>query len=93
MKRSDMRLTILPKTTLSKSSVIISVVFIILIWTKIQFSIHVPTFAIGALGLIGFIVSIIAIFKNKDRSVLIFLPVLVGLIIILWTAAEFIFPH
>jgi hypothetical protein len=88
-----MRLTILPKTTLSKWSVIISVVFIILIWTKIQFSIHVPTFAIGALGLIGFIVSLIAIFKNKDRSVLIFLPVLVGLIIILWTAAEFIFPH
>jgi hypothetical protein len=88
-----MNLTILPKSTLGKWSVGISVVFIILISTKIQFSIHVPTFAIGALGLIGFIVSLIAIFKNKDRSVLIFLPVLVGLIIILWTAAEFIFPH
>jgi len=88
-----MRLTFLPKTLTGKWSIVISIVFIILIWTKIQYSIPIPTFAIVALGLIGFIVSIIAIFKNKDRAILNLLPALVGLLIILWIAAELIFPH
>jgi len=90
-----MRLNLLPKTTSGKWSVGISIVFIILICMKILniISIPIPTFAIAALGLIGFILSIIAIFKNKDRAILNFLPILVGLLIILWTIAEFIFPH
>ena len=88
-----MRFTFLPKTALGKWSVVISIVFIILIWTKIQYSIHVPTFAIAALGLIGLLLSIIAIFKHKERSVLVLLPVLVGLIILIWGIGELIFPH
>ena len=91
--RSNMRLNVVPKTTLGKSSVGLSIVFIILIWMKMQYSIHVPTFAIAAVGLIGFIMSIIAIFRNKDRSILVLLPILVGIIIVLWTAGELIFPH
>ena len=91
--RSNMRLNVLPKTTLGKWSVGLSIVFIILIWMKMQYSIHVPTFAIAAVGLIGFIMSIIAIFRNKDKAILNFLPILVGLIIILWIAAELLFPH
>ena len=90
---SNMRLNVLPKTTLGKWSVGLSIVFIILIWMKMQYSIHVPTFAIAAVGLIGFIMSIIAIFRNKDRSILVLLPILVGIIIVLWTAGELIFPH
>jgi xanthine/uracil permease len=88
-----MRLTFLPKTTSGKWSIGISIVFIILIWTKIQYSIPVPTFAIAALGMAGFIVSIIAIIKNKDRSILNLIPILVGLLIIMWAAAELIFLH
>ena len=91
--RSNMRLNVLPKTTLGKWSVGLSIVFIILIWMKMQYSIHVPTFAIAAVGLIGFIMSIIAIFRNKDRSILVLLPILVGIVIVLWTAGELIFPH
>ena len=52
-----------------------------------------PTFAIAAFGIAGFILAIIAIFKNKDKSILNFLPLLVGLIILLWIAAEVIYPH
>ncbi len=88
-----MRLNVIPKTTLGKWSVGLSILFIILIWIKIQFSLRVPTFAIATLGLIGFIISIIAIFKNKDRSILVILPILVGIVIILWTAGELVFPH
>ena len=86
---------ILPKTTLGKWAVGLSIAFIVLIGMKIADYFHfpLPTPAIAALGLMGFILSLIAIFRNKDRAILIFLPVLVGLVIILWTTAEFIFPH
>jgi len=83
----------LPKTRLGKWSVLISIVFIILIWAKIQFGIPLLTFVIAAIGLVGFILSLIALIKNKDRTILILLPVLVGLIILIWTAAELISPH
>lgn len=88
-----MKLTLLPKTTPGKWSVGLSIAFIILIWAKIQYSIHILSFAIAALGLIGFFIGIIAFFRNKDRSILNLLPILVGLLIILWIAGELIFPH
>lgn len=88
-----MKLTVLPKTTPGKWSVGLSIAFIILIWLKIQNSIPVPTFAIAALGLAGFVISLVAIIKNRDRSLLNWLPVLVGLLILLWTVAELLFPH
>jgi len=88
-----MRLTFLPKTTLGKWSVGLSIAFIILIWMKIQYAIHLPSFAIAALGLAGLVIGIAAIFKNKDRAVLNLLPIIVGLVILLWIAAELIFPH
>jgi len=88
-----MKITLIPKSNLGKCSVGLSIAFIILIWLKIQFSIHVMTFAIAALGLTGFVTSLVSIFKNKDRAVLTFLPILVGLIIIFWITGEIMFPH
>jgi len=88
-----MKITLIPKSNLGKCSVGLSIAFIILIWLKIQFSIPVMTFAIAALGLTGFITSLVSIFKNKDRAVLTFLPILVGLIIIFWITGEIMFPH
>ena len=88
-----MRKIFIPKTALGTWSVVISILFIILIWTKIQFSIHVPSFAIATSGVLGFVVSLVAIFRNKERAILVFLPVLVGLLIIVWGAAELISPH
>jgi len=37
----------------------------------------VPVFAVAAIGLAGFIVAIIAIFRNKDKAILNLLPLLV----------------
>lgn len=88
-----MRFSFLPKTILGKLAVGLGVAFIILIWAKIQYRMPLPVFAIAAIGLIGFIISIAAIFKNKDRALLNILPLLVGLVILLWIAAELIFPH
>lgn len=88
-----MKFAFSPKTTLGKWSVGLSIVVIILIWAKIQYSIPVPAFAIAVFEVTGFIMSLVAIFKNKDRSLLNLLPLLVGLLIILWIACELIFPH
>ena len=86
---------ILPKTTLGKWAVGLSIVFIVLIGMKITGYIHfpLPTFAIATLGIIGLIIGLLAVFRNKDRAILNFLPILVGVVILLWIAAEIIFPH
>ena len=84
---------LLPQTSSGKWAIIFSVIFIVLIFTKINGFLPMPTFSVAALGLIGFILGIRAIFNKKDKAILNYLPVLVGLVIILWTAAELIFPH
>jgi hypothetical protein len=84
---------LLPKSLPGKWAVGLSLAFIILMAVKILSFLPLPTFAIAALGLAGFMVGIWAVFKNKDRVLLIIIPMLVGIVIILWTAAEFIFPH
>jgi hypothetical protein len=88
-----MKLKIKPGTKMGKWSVGLGIIFIILIWVKIQFFLPVPVFGIAALGLAGFVLGLIALIKNKDRSILLFIPLLVGSIIIIWAAAELMFPH
>ena len=83
----------LPKTRSGKWALWLSVAFIVLIATKIVAFLPLPTFAVAALGLLGFIMGIVAIFKNKDRVILTLVAILVGLVIMLWTVLEFIFPH
>jgi len=88
-----MKLTFSPKSTPGKWSAGLGIAFIILIAAKILGSLPLPTFSIAALGLAGFVTGIVAIFKNRDRAILIFLSLIVGLVIMLWIIAEFIFPH
>ena len=90
---NGMKLAFLPKTLSGKWSLGLSIAFIILIFMKIQYSLPMPTFTIAASGLAGFAVGIVAIFKSKDRAIMIFIPIIVGLIILLWIAAELVFPH
>lgn len=88
-----MRLALLPKTAMGKWSVALSIAFIVLIWAKIEDSVPVPTFAIAVLGLAGSILAVTAVLKKKDRSVTFLLPILVGLVLVVWVAAELAFPH
>ncbi|TFH37012.1 MAG: hypothetical protein E4G93_01130 [Dehalococcoidia bacterium] len=88
-----MRVPLLPKTATGKWSVALSIVFIVSIWAKMKDSMPVPTFAIAALGLAGSILAVTAVLKKKDLSVSGLLPILVGLAIAVWVAAELIFPH
>jgi hypothetical protein len=92
-KDTSMRLALLPKTAMGKWSVALSIAFIVLIWAKIEDSMPVPTFAIAVLGLAGSILAVTAVLKKKDRSVTFLLPILVGLVLVVWVAAELAFPH
>ena len=84
---------LLPTTNNGKWASGLSLAFIILIIIKIVAFLPIPTFVIAIIGLAGFIMGSIAVFKNKDRTILNFVAIVVGLIIILWTAAELVFPH
>jgi hypothetical protein len=88
-----MKFTVLPETTLGKWAVGLGIAFIIFIMLKMVGLMPLPTFAIAAIGLAGFILSLVAIFRYKDRSLLHILPLLTGALILFWTAAELIFPH
>ncbi len=87
-----MKLYFWPKSTFGKWATGLSLTFILMITLKIFSFLPFPTFAIAALGLLGFICGIVAIIK-KDRSVIITIPIFTGLVIILWIAAELIYPH
>jgi len=86
---------ILPKTKLGKWAVWLSVAFIVLIAMKIAnyFHLPLPTPGIAVLGIVGLIIGLLAVFRNKDNAILNFLPILVGVIILFWTVAETVFPH
>ncbi len=88
-----MKFTFFPKTTLGKWAVGLSAAFIVFILLKMLGAMPLPVFAIAAIGLAGFVLSLVAIFKDKDRSLLQILPLLTGALILFWTAAELIFPH
>ena len=103
-----MRITFLPKTNLGKWSVGLLVGFFIFLNVFFMFidfgerggatffsnlKLTIP-FCIAAISAIaGFFTGAISIFKNKERSVLVFLSTLLGFLVFLWCCAEILFPH
>lgn len=88
-----MKLILLPTSHSGKWSLGLTTAFIILIWLKIQYGIPMMSFAFAALGLGGFFTGTLAIVKKRDKAILNFIPILVGLIIITWIIAEIAYPH
>lgn len=87
-----MKLSVIPKTSAGILATVLAIAFIIMISLKMKSMFPLPTFGIAAVGVGGFISAIVALIK-KDLSLMVFLALLVGLIIIMWTGAEFISPH
>lgn len=81
-----------PETLLGKWSVLLGILFIVFITLKMGPGFPLPTFAIAAIGIAGFVTGIISIVK-KERSILVFLSVLLGLLIIAWIIGELVYPH
>lgn len=89
-----MKIQVFSKTKAGKSAAWLTLLFIILMILKFfTYSIPLPTPVIAGFGVIGFILGIISIIKSKDRSLLTLLSVVLGLLVVLWIAAEILFPH
>ena len=87
-----MKFTVLPKTTAGKWAGRISLAFIILMVLKFMTPLPLPSIALFAIGLVGFIFSVVAIVR-KDHSLGVYLSFLLGAAIFAWTVAEIAFPH
>jgi len=84
---------IAPRTTGGKWAVGLGLAFVVLIVLKMLGAMPLPTFGIAALGLAGFVLALVARFKDKDRALLFFVPVFFGAVILVWIAGELLFPH
>ena len=93
-----MKMQLYSKTTVGKWAAILTLLFIALMAIKLSalamlIRLPLPTPILAVIGVIGFILGIISIVKNKDRTILTLLAILIGILIILWTAAEIAYPH
>lgn len=93
-----MKILIWSKTTVGRLSVVLTLLFIILMVIKLSalsllINLPLPTPLVAAIGVVGFIIGIVSIIKNKDRALLTLLSIPVGLLIVFWTAAEIVVPH
>jgi len=93
-----MKTQLFSKTTTGKWAAILTLLFIVLMSLKLStlamlIRLPLPTPFIAVLGVIGFIMGIISIVKNKDRALLTLLSIPIGLLIICWTIAEIAVPH
>ena len=84
---------IAPRTTGGKWAVGLGLAFILLMAGKMQSLVPLPSMAIAALGLAGFVLALVARFRDSDRALLVFVPVVAGAVILLWIAGELLFPH
>ena len=53
----------------------------------------IPMLIAGVCGIAALAVGLIAIIRHRERSALVYLAVVIGALVTLWIAAEFIFPH
>ncbi|MCK9358120.1 MAG: hypothetical protein M0R22_13395 [Dehalococcoidia bacterium] len=88
-----MKAAFVPKTKPGRWSLWLGIAFIVLMWAKTQVRFPLPSPAIAVVGLLGFVLALVAVFKSKDRSILGLVPILVGALIVFWIAAELMFPH
>jgi len=103
-----MEVHFVPKTTLGKWSVALTVAFIVLFMSFqllvasgqrggatffSNLALSVPMLVAGISGVSAFFTGIISIVKRKERSVLVFMATVIGLFVLIFSLGEIIFPH
>jgi len=71
------------RNIIGKIAIVLTILFIVMIFLKMMGTIHILTFSIVAIGIIAFVLSIISLLKYKDKSVMNLFSIVVGLLIIL----------
>jgi len=103
-----MNIHLIPKTRLGKWSIWLIIAFILLFITFqllvasgqrggstffSNLALSVPMLIAGISGVSAFFTGIIGILKSKERSVLVFIAMIIGFFILVFVLAEFLFPH
>jgi hypothetical protein len=93
-----MKMQFWSKTTTGKWAAGLTLAFIVLMALKmvglgVAIRLPLPSPALALMGVVGFVMGLIAVIKYKDRALLTLLSIPVGIIIIAWTIAEIAFPH
>jgi hypothetical protein len=103
-----MKVHFLPKTTSGKWSVALIFAFIVFLISfqlvvasgqrggETFFSnlaLAVPILIAGISGVSAFVTGLIGIIRTRERSVIVYLSVTIGLIVLLFLLGEIIFPH
>jgi hypothetical protein len=99
-----MRISILPKSSLGIWSVVLAAAFILLLIVFVVLTrlggepgpfvlIFLANFLIGISFIAAFITGLISIIKSKERSILVFLAVLLGFCALLFYLGEFLFTR
>ncbi|MDD4774043.1 MAG: hypothetical protein PHZ09_10670 [Eubacteriales bacterium] len=89
-----MKLQLYSKTTIGKWAAILTLAYIVLMLIKLFIRIlPLPSPAIAVIGVAGAVTGVISFVKNKDRTVLTLVSIVLGLLILVWVALEFAFPH
>ena len=103
-----MKLHFVPKTILGKWSVALIVAFIVLLVSfqllvasgqrggETFFSalvLTVPILIAGICGVSAFVTGLIGVIRSRERSVIVYLAVTIGLLVLLFGLGEIIFPH
>jgi hypothetical protein len=97
----NMRINILPKTSLGWWSVGLAIPvfllftypFLIRLGRVVSFIGAYFNFAFIISGIAAFVIGLISIIRNKERSILVFLATLIGLFALLFLLGEVLVPH
>jgi len=98
-----MRISILPKSSLGRWSVGLAAAFILLFVLSLVLTGlggvgpgpvgPIIGIAFGISGIAALVTGLISMIKSQERSILVFLAVVVGLFVLTFLLGEFIYPH
>ncbi len=103
-----MKLHFMPKTTLGKWSVALIFAFIVFLISfqliaasgqrggETFFSnlaLAVPILIAGISGVSAFVTGLVGVIRSRERSIIVYLATVIGLLVLLFGLGEIIFPH
>ncbi|MGP6139090.1 MULTISPECIES: hypothetical protein [unclassified Jeotgalibaca] len=90
-----MNVHFLSKSTVGKWATGLMAAFVVLLALKMTSigRLPLPTLVIAVIGIIGFILGVVAFLKYKDRAIMTIITLVLGLLLTIWVLAEIMFPH
>lgn len=93
-----MKIKFWPTPKLGQAAAVLTLLFIILMLLKmgalgIHIILPVPSPLIAILAVVGLVLGLLSIYLKKDKAILTWLSIPIGLLVFFWIGAEIMFPH